>query len=88
MALYRKSVFSALLIRFFWQKKIENVEKIKVRKYDEESVFSRKQNVFIFLKAFSKNGKVQKKPVVAGHLVQKNLRRKITAVVFSISPLC
>ena len=52
MILFRKYVFSALLMRFFWQKiaklwkLLEKLEKMM------KSVFFEKKNVFIFLKAF------------------------------------
>ena len=42
----------------------------EIGKYDEEGVFFRKKNIFIFLNAFfKKNGKAQNEPVVAGRLV-------------------
>ena len=41
----------------------------KVRKYDEESVFSRKKGFYLLKSLLYQNGKAQNKPVVAGRLV-------------------
>ena len=43
----------------------------KVRKYDEESVFSRKKRFHLLKSLFYKNGKAQNMPVVAGRLINK-----------------
>ena len=38
MVLFLENVFSALIMRFIWQKKTENFEQ-KIRKYDEKKCF-------------------------------------------------
>ena len=70
MVLFLKKVFSALIIRFFWQKiqKILNVGKI--RKYDEERVFFSRKKRFRLLKLhLYQIRKAQNILVVAGSLV-------------------
>ena len=52
------------MLEKFKSRKVGNV-----RKYDEESVFSRKKKHFHLLKSLYKNGKAQNMPVVAGRLV-------------------
>ena len=45
--------FSALVLKFFWQKK-ENIERRKTRKYDEEKKFSRNRRFPFFSSFFKK----------------------------------
>ena len=50
MVLFLKNVFSALLVRFSGQNQ-KTLNVAKIRNYDEERVFFREKNVFIFLQA-------------------------------------
>ena len=53
----------------FWQK-TENFERLKIRNYDEDSVFFFEKKRFNLFKSFHyKNGEARNKPVVAGRLV-------------------
>ena len=46
--------FSALVLKFFWQKKTENIERRKTKKYDEEKKFSRNRRFPFFSSFFKK----------------------------------
>ena len=47
MVLFPKNVFTTVIARFFGFKKSENFQNWKIRKYDEETLFWKK-NAFIF----------------------------------------
>ena len=46
MVMFLKNVFSAFIMRFFWQKNPENLERWKNRKYDEEKLFYFEEKTF------------------------------------------
>ena len=62
----------------FWQKKLEKFERFgKIRKCDEDSVFSRRKRFHLLKRLLYKNGKAQNMLEVAGCLVlvfRRNLK--------------
>ena len=53
MVIFLKNVFSALIMRFFWQKKTENIERWKILKNDEKKCFFFEEKTFSSLKIAS-----------------------------------
>ena len=71
MVLFLKNVFSALLVRFFWQK-IRKFRTWEKSKYDEEKVLFREKKCYpLFRILFLQNEKAQNMPEVAGCRVYK-----------------
>ena len=67
---YRKNDFSALLMTFFLPYNQKTLKVGKVRKYDEETVYLRKERRFHLPKSLlHKNGKAQNMLVLTGRLV-------------------
>ena len=69
MVLFRKNVFSALIMSFFGEKNWKVSKNGKIRKYVEENVFPRKKSFQVLRILLYKNGKAQSTLVVAGRLV-------------------